>query len=224
NQFKAVIFDYGGVLMSHSKEVPEWTRLEKELGLPKGSIQKNLFAIFKDHPKLDRCIFEGQLSAEEMEEELLPSYLEKKIDVVLPRPFPVLNLWMGPGAKIPINENMMGVVRTLKDRGIHTSILTNNYKMDRKGLEVRTPVEDGLFDVIVESSVEGFMKPDVEIYEMTQYRLPFSISPTECIFLDDNKDNIRAAEEFGWTAILVDPHNIEQAIRDLEKHLKMDLT
>ncbi|GMT03747.1 hypothetical protein PENTCL1PPCAC_25921, partial [Pristionchus entomophagus] len=74
-----------------------------------------------------------------------------------------------------------------------------------------------LFDVIVESTVEGFIKPDVEIYEITQSRLPSSISPSECIFLDDNKDNIRAAEEFGWTAILVDPLNIEKAIRDLEK-------
>ncbi|GMT03748.1 hypothetical protein PENTCL1PPCAC_25922, partial [Pristionchus entomophagus] len=131
NNYKAVIFDYGGVLMSYSKEVPEWTRLEKEFGLPKGILHKTLFAIFKEYPKLERCIFAGRISAEELEEELLPAYLERNIGVVLPRPFPVLNLWMGPGAKIPFNENMMKVVRTLKARGMHTSILTNNYKMDR---------------------------------------------------------------------------------------------
>lgn len=222
--YKAVIFDYGGVLMSYCKDVPEWTRLEEQHGLKRGSIQKTLFSIFKDFPDLDRLLFIGNLTAEEMEEELLPEYLSAKFGVDLPRPFPVLNLWMGPGSNIPFNENMMGVVRTLKEKGMHTSILTNNYKMDREGLKVRTPVDKNLFDLIVESTVEGCMKPDIEIYEIIQSRIPSSISPHECIFLDDNKANIRAAEEFGWTAILVDPHNIDQSIRDLESLLNIDFS
>ncbi|GMT11259.1 hypothetical protein PFISCL1PPCAC_2556, partial [Pristionchus fissidentatus] len=221
--YKAVVFDFGGVIMSYCKEVPEWTRLEKFYALPRGIIQKTLFAIFNDLPELNRQIFEGRISAEDLEEEILPEYLESKIGVVLPRPFPVLNLWMGPGSKIPYNDNMISVVRTLRSHGIHTSILTNNYKMDRQGIHPRTPIEKGLFDLIVESTVEGIMKPDTGIYKIIQSRIPSHISPNECIFLDDNKDNIRAAREFGWQAILVDPYNIEQSIRELEQLLNTDL-
>ncbi|KAF8385697.1 bigr-1 [Pristionchus pacificus] len=224
HNYKAVIFDYGGVLMSYCKEVPAWTKFEEMYNIRKGDIQKTLFSIFKDHPELDRLLFQGHVTAEDIEEDFLPTYLERKIGVDLPRPFPVLNLWMGPGSKIPFNENMMRVVKNLKSRGMHTSILTNNYKMDKKGLKVRTPVDKKLFDLIVESTVEGKMKPDIEIYEIIQSRIPSSISPCECIFLDDNKDNIRAAQDFGWTAILVDPHNIDQSIIDLERLLKMDLS
>ncbi|GMS86523.1 hypothetical protein PENTCL1PPCAC_8698 [Pristionchus entomophagus] len=222
--YKAVIFDYGGVLMSYCKEVPEWTRLEVKYDLPRGTLQKTLFDIFQEYPELDRLLFEGRLTAEDIEEEVIPDYLSRKTGVVLPRPFPVLNLWMGSGAKIPFNENMMEVAKKLKIRGMHTSILTNNYKLDKDGLHERTPVDKNLFDLIVESTVEGYMKPDVEIYEIVQSRMPHSISPHECVFLDDNKLNVNAAREFGWTAILVDPHNIEASIRDLELILKLDLS
>ncbi|GMR58623.1 hypothetical protein PMAYCL1PPCAC_28818, partial [Pristionchus mayeri] len=221
--FKAVVFDYGGVIMSHAAAVPEWTRLEDDYNMDKGTIQKTLFGIFEDRPDLERELFEGHYSADELEYDVLPEYLSAKIGVVLPRPLPLLHLWMGPGSTINYNNNMINAVKSLRAHGFHTSILTNNYKFDRAGIKVRTPVDESLFDLIVESAIEGVMKPHRRIYEIVQSRLPSSISPHECIFLDDNKANVAAALAFGWTSILVDTKNVEKAIRQLELHLQIEL-
>jgi 2-haloacid dehalogenase len=51
------------------------------------------------------------------------------------------------------------------------------------------------FEGILVSGEEKLIKPDPKIYELILSR--YSIDPTEAIFIDDRKDNIAAAEEFG---------------------------
>jgi 2-haloacid dehalogenase len=59
-----------------------------------------------------------------------------------------------------------------------------------------------LFDGIVISGVEKINKPDPRIYHILLDR--YSLTPEECIFIDDNQPNIKAAEEIGFHAILFD--------------------
>lgn len=56
-----------------------------------------------------------------------------------------------------------------------------------------------LFDGIVISGHVGLLKPDPAIYQhlLTSYNL----NPTDCIFIDDQPDNVRAAQKLGIHAI-----------------------
>jgi putative hydrolase of the HAD superfamily len=70
-----------------------------------------------------------------------------------------------------------------------------------------------LFDVIVESSVEGVRKPNPRIYEIACDRM--GVGPDGCIFLDDLGINLKPAKALGMTTIKVIEE--DQAIKDLEK-------
>lgn len=56
-----------------------------------------------------------------------------------------------------------------------------------------------LFDGIVVSGVEKVVKPDRKIYEILLER--YSLKPGECVFIDDNQDNVDMAKVLGINAI-----------------------
>ncbi|HEY7625839.1 MAG TPA: HAD-IA family hydrolase, partial [Ilumatobacteraceae bacterium] len=67
------------------------------------------------------------------------------------------------------------------------------------------------FDVIVESRVVGVRKPEPRFYEIACELL--SVTPPECVFLDDLGVNLKPAAAMGMTTIkVVEP---AQAIADL---------
>ena len=68
-----------------------------------------------------------------------------------------------------------------------------------------------MFDVIVESSVEGVRKPEPRIYRIACERL--GVAPERSVFLDDLGINLKPARAMGMTTIKVATE--EQAIREL---------
>lgn len=56
------------------------------------------------------------------------------------------------------------------------------------------------FDDILVSGEEGLIKPDRTIYELLLKR--YKLQAQECVFIDDNSDNVKAAQELGFIAIL----------------------
>ena len=68
-----------------------------------------------------------------------------------------------------------------------------------------------LFDLVVESSIEGIRKPNPEIYTLTCERL--GIAPHEAVFLDDLGINLKPAKALGMRTIKV--LNEAQAINAL---------
>ena len=64
------------------------------------------------------------------------------------------------------NEDIMETVRNLKNHGITTAILTNNWKSETDGrLIFKENLE--LFDHVIESCLVGMRKPESKIYEHT---------------------------------------------------------
>jgi|EndMetStandDraft_8_1072994.scaffolds.fasta_scaffold2868047_2 FMN phosphatase YigB (HAD superfamily) len=49
------------------------------------------------------------------------------------------------------------------------------------------------------------------------------MKPEECIFVDDVLENVKAAENLGWTAIHLSDNNSEPAVRQLEKLLSLQI-
>jgi putative hydrolase of the HAD superfamily len=73
-----------------------------------------------------------------------------------------------------------------------------------------------LFDEIVNSSEEGFMKPDPRIYNLALDKL--GVLPNEAIFIDDMPENITAANELGINGIRFESN--PQTINEINELLK----
>lgn len=91
-------------------------------------------------------------------------------------------------------------VRTLRGRGIRNAILTNNIREYGDHWRSRLAVDE-LFDLVVDSCLEGIRKPDPMIYERALERL--GIGPEAAVFLDDFEQNVVAARALGMHGIVV---------------------
>ena len=71
-----------------------------------------------------------------------------------------------------------------------------------------------LFDGIVLSSEAHILKPNSDIYKLLLNK--YDLKPEECIFVDDRKENVLAAEELGMTGWV-----FENNYGELKKFLKL---
>lgn len=91
-------------------------------------------------------------------------------------------------------------VRALRTRGLQNAILTNNIREYGDHWRERLAVDE-LFDLVVDSCLEGVRKPDPLIYERALERL--GIEAAAAVFLDDFEQNVLAARALGMQGIVV---------------------
>ena len=102
----------------------------------------------------------------------------------------------------------LAAIRRIRERGLRTAALTNNWRSGEPQMNLLGPH----FDTVVESAVEGMRKPDPRIYELACERL--CVRPVEAVFLDDIGRNLKTARQLGMATIKVD--DPDQALGELE--------
>jgi putative hydrolase of the HAD superfamily len=191
-----VVFDLGGVLTDSPMHA--FAVYEAEAGLPDGLIRRlnstdhhtNAWARYERN-ELDVAGFSAAFEAEAR----AAGY---RVDASR-----VLAALAGD-----LRPEMVAAVERLKAAGFPLGLLSNNVApMERTG---RLGELLGLFDAIVESSVEGVRKPEPEIYERALTRLSDAvgrpIAATDCAYLDDLGINLKPARALGFSTIkVVDP-------------------
>ena len=201
----AILWDFGGVFTSSPFEA--FNALEERLGAPKDFIRQtnaidpdsNAWAKFESNSvSLDEFDI---LFADESE---------------------------ARGHRIPGKEVIAMLSGSLRPRMVEVlklckqhyrvACITNNVKAGKgpgmaRGKDKADAVAQvmKLFDLVVESSVEGVRKPNPEIYKIACDRL--GVSCSQAIFLDDLGINLKPAKELGMRTIKVVSQ--EQAIDDL---------
>ncbi len=115
------------------------------------------------------------------------------------------------GASLGPRPEMTRAIEQIRAAGLRTAALTNNWSGERSRSSATGLHETGLFDVIVESAVEGLRKPDPRIYALALARLDVLASQT--VFLDDLGMNLKPARDMGMATIkVVDP---DEALTEL---------
>ncbi|MFT5012376.1 MAG: putative hydrolase of the HAD superfamily [Patiriisocius sp.] len=211
--FKAVLWDFGGVLTTSPFEA--FNRFESENGLPKDFIrginsinpETNAWAKFESS-EVDVATFD-QLFADES---LTHGHEVRGQDV--------LALLSGD-----VRPEMVKALKIIKSQ-IPIGCITNNVKTGKGpgmagNAEKATAVAEvmALFDVVIESSKLGIRKPNPEIYKVACEAM--KISPADAIFLDDLGINLKPAKALGMTTIKV--LDAASAIEELESHLGLTL-
>src|SRR3954464_858153 len=192
----AVVFDLGGVITD--SPMTAFAAYEAEAGLPEGLIVRlnstdphtNAWARFERN-ELDVAGFSEAFEAEALA-------AGHRVEAAR-----VLEALRGE-----LRPSMVAAVRKLRDAGLPLGLLSNNVApMDRAGALGELLA---LFDVVVESSVEGVRKPEPEIYRRALARLAEAVgrplAPPDCAYLDDLGINLKPARVLGMRTIkVVDP-------------------
>ncbi len=197
----AVVFDFGGVLISPITDPLARIAQRHGVTLPQ------LFGVLlgphdrstEDHPwhRAER----GELAVAEIMGHLAPwaaaagmTLAGDEIDAILQ-------------AEFHIRTAVVDALAALHEAGYRTGLLTNSFREFRAFIETR--VDFSLFDVVVDSSEVGLRKPDPAIYELTTARL--GCAPAEVLYLDDFIGNVDGARLAGWNAVHV---TSERAVLD----------
>ena len=213
NPIQAVIWDFGGVLTSSPFDT--FNRYEAEHGLPENFIR----SINATNPETNAWA-QFESSAVSLEE--FDRLFEEESRS---RGYPV------PGRRViemlsgAVRPRMVEALRRCK-AAFAVACITNNMKTGlgpaMAGSFARQSATDrvmALFDLVVESSVEGIRKPDPRIYELTCQRL--AVPPAACVFLDDLGINLKPARALGMHTIKV--LSEDQAIADLREATGLSL-
>ena len=175
---KAVIFDFGGVVGKVDRQ-PMLEFLSKSLNKPHKKVKKDL---------------SGEALYVAMEKPY--SYWESYAGISLPlswrKKFEAIK-------KAIIREvpGMRDLVRSLKSQGIQVALLSNT-RVNRGRFIEKLGGYD-LFDPILLSCYLGAKKPSPEIFHLLVDHLRWK--PSECLFIDDRKTNVRAAKAYGIDSI-----------------------
>jgi putative hydrolase of the HAD superfamily len=206
--FRAVLFDFGGVILSSPFDA--FADLETRRGLPVGTI-RSINATDSDTnawAQLERA----EIGLDEFAELFASEARDRGHDI--------------PGGLVlaclrgEVRPKMVGAIRRL--RGSHAiGLLTNNFLTGSPDWSSGGSFHEllGLFDVVIESSRVRCRKPERRFYEIALEEL--GVSATDSVFLDDLGVNLKPAREMGMTTIKVTDPDV--ALRELEEILGIAL-
>ena len=180
---KNIVFDVGKVLVDF-----DWQSLFDALAfspeayeeVAKATVQSELWNEF-DRSKM-------------ADEEILEGFLEHAPG----RRNEVMRFWDNIGSCIRRYDYAFPWIRSLQERGYGVYLLSNYpRRIYSQSIEELAFVE--IVDGAVFSYEVQYTKPEREIYEALLRK--YGLNPTECVFIDDNRANIVAANELGMATI-----------------------
>ncbi len=206
NGISAVLWDFGGVILSSPFEA--FNRYETEKGLPLNIIRSvnatnpdsNAWALLERND-ITPAQFDSQFADES-------EALGHRIPGA-----DVLALLSGD-----VRPAMVAALDHVIASGFRTACLTNNVvstSPDPSPRQIEVAAIMSKFDHVVESSKVGCRKPEPRFYEIACELL--GVSPTECVFLDDLGINLKPAAAMGMRTIKVGKPEI--ALEELSGHL-----
>jgi len=187
NAQKALILDFGGVVTRTMFETHDIT--ERALGLPAGSLTwrgpfdtatdplwRSMQAreITERDYWMTRTREVGQLVGEEWSD--MKTFVQRA---------------RGADADLVLRPEARDAILKTKAAGLRLAILSNELDLFY-GVEFRKrfPLIE-LFDVIVDATYTGILKPDPRAYELVLAEL--GLESENCVFVDDQKKNIEGA-------------------------------
>lgn len=209
NEIRAVLWDFGGVILSSPFEA--FNRYETERGLPRDIIRQ----VNATNPDSNAwaLLERNDISPSDFD------HLFAEESHALGHRIPgadVLALLAGD-----VRPEMVRALDHVIASGFRTACLTNNVvstSPDPTPRQKEVAAIMAKFEHVVESSKVGCRKPEPRFYEIACELL--NVSPTECVFLDDLGINLKPAASMGMRTIKVgDP---AQALRELSDHIGLE--
>jgi putative hydrolase of the HAD superfamily len=193
SEIKAVIFDWGGVLIDDP--APGLMQYCAD----KLSVSKEDY--IKAHNRFAKDFQKGLISEDTF---------WAKVCRALGKPtLGITSLWSSAFRSVySPRTDVFSVVSSLHNNGYRIALLSNT---EVPTMRFFHELQYNMFDVLVFSCAEGTMKPERKIYEITIERL--GLTPEQTIFIDDKQEFINAAKQIKINTILF--KDIEQVKTEL---------
>lgn len=187
-RLRGVIFDMGGILYQTPFEVME--RVERELGLPTGSLPRGPFGDTRD-PDYE-AMDAGHLGEPDYVRRLRERLASRGVDL---DPYGIIQ------PKLRLRREVADALLPIRKR-YRTAILTNDATawMGERWWE-RWDLADR-FDAIVDAGAAGLRKPAPQIYRRAAEALGLPMEA--CLFVDDLRVNVGGAERVGMRGLWFD--------------------
>ncbi len=180
---RAIIFDFGGVLLRTEDPYPR-QQLAARLGLPKEKLYHQIF-----ESESARLATIGKVSAEAHWEAVRLALGIGETEFQAAR----AAFWAGDR----LDEELIETLRSMRSR-YKTALLSNAWDDLRRVILHNWDISDAFDEMIISAEV-GIAKPDHRIFQITVARL--GVLPEEAIFVDDFIENIESARAFGLKTI-----------------------
>lgn len=206
NQIRAVLWDFGGVILSSPFEA--FNRYETEQGFPLDIIR----TVNATNPDSNAWALLERNDISPHEFDALFATESEQLGHRIPGA-DVLALLAGD-----VRPQMVAALDHVIASGFRTACLTNNVvstSPDPSPRQIEVAAIMAKFDHVIESSKVGCRKPEPRFYEIACELL--NVAPTECVFLDDLGINLKPAAAMGMRTIKVgDPLT---ALTELSTHI-----
>ena len=116
--------------------------------------------------------------------------------------------------KIDFYKDVADFEKSLKDK-CYIGILSNLTVFDKERLNKQ--VDLSKYDYVFLSFELGMKKPNRDIYDEVQRKLPFE--PKDILLIDDRQDNIDMAKEIGWNTLKATGLELEKIKECCEKFI-----
>jgi putative hydrolase of the HAD superfamily len=178
---RAVIFDFGGVLMRTAQPAHGRIEWEQRLGLEAGELERIVHRgeLWK-HAQLGAISYDEYWQGIGKHLKLSPAQLQQ--------------LRTDYFRDDQLDQDLVALIRSLRERGYLLGLLSNDTMMLEFKLREELHIFDD-FDAVLISARIGVMKPDNGIYRAMLSLL--NIRPVNAVFVDDNLHNVAAAHYLG---------------------------
>jgi putative hydrolase of the HAD superfamily len=199
-----LLVDYGGVLTTNVWD--SFRAFCEAEGIDREEVKR----AFRDRPEamaLLRRLEAGELTEEEFSPLFGPiiGVRDDRYEGLVDRLF----------AGMQPEEGMIEALRRARAAGLKTGLISNSWGRGRYDRDSFAE----LFDGVVISGEVGLYKPQPEIFRLGAERV--GLTPPDCVFVDDLRENCEGAEAVGMTAVL--HRGAERTLPRLEELLGVEL-
>lgn len=117
---------------------------------------------------------------------------------------------------IPVMQDLV----TWAAQGYRVGLLTNIMPGFITAMRGRKLIPDIPYDVIIDSSEVGAIKPEAAIYELATKKA--GVAGDEILFIDDSRMNLMAAEKQGWRVLWFDDYRPDESVQRIRESLQFE--
>lgn len=201
---KFIYFDVGGTLLIDFNKTNKWQQMKQDLGVTDKN-DKNFEAIWKEY-RHKICINQDV-------DDLIP-ILNSKVGLKIPKNYSMLEDFIN---RFDLNPSVWPVAEYAKEK-FKVGLLTNQYPRMLKIIRKRKLIPDINWDIVIDSSVVGLQKNDLNYFKFSQEKA--KTEPKHILYIDDKPEFLKKAAKLGWKTFLYDPASPIQSSKELLKLLK----
>ena len=195
---KALVLDFGGVISRTLFETHDLS--EAALGLPPGTLTwRGPFA-----PETD-ALWQA-MQADHITEREYWMARTRSVGKLVGEEWNDMQTFVqrarGADVQAVIRPEAIEAVHQAKAAGCKLAVLSNELDLFYgASFRERLPLLN-LFDVVIDATYTGILKPDRQAYEMCSEAL--GVSASDCVFVDDQSRNVLGAMKLGWQTVQFD--------------------